>query len=76
MIALRSALDYLLEVPRGLAEPAVVCTDSRSALAALREGPAARRSLQEAEVCARVLAITAEGHSIFMQWLPSHCGIA
>ena len=51
------------------------CTDSRSALAALREGPAAQRSKQGAEVWRRLLAVSAEGRPVYLQWVPSHYGI-
>ena len=73
MTALRSALDHLLQAPRDLTDPVVICTESKSALAALHEGPRAQRTRQGAEVWTRLLTITDEG--IRMQWVPSHCGI-
>ena len=75
MTALRAALDHLLETPRDTTDPVVFCTDSQSALAALREGPAAQRSLQGAEVWSRLLAVAADDRPVIMQWVPSHCGL-
>ena len=75
MIAPRAGLDHLLEVSHYPKDPIVVCTDSRSALVALREGPAAQRSLQEGEIWSCLLAIAAEGRPIYTQWVPSHCRI-
>ena len=75
MTALRAALDHLLDNPEDTTDPVVICTDSRSALAALREGPAAQRSLQGAEAWHRLLAVSAGGRQVILQWIPSHCGI-
>ncbi|KAF0300621.1 hypothetical protein FJT64_003287 [Amphibalanus amphitrite] len=44
MVALQTALSFLLENPLHADDPVVICTDSQSALAALREGPAAQHS--------------------------------
>ena len=44
MLAPHSALSHLRENPAHVDDPIVVCTDSQSALASLREGPAAQSS--------------------------------
>ena len=68
--SLCAALNYLLEVPRDIDDQVVLCTDSRWALAGLRGGLAAPRSLQGTEVWTLLLAITAEDRSIYMQRVP------
>ncbi|KAF0300921.1 hypothetical protein FJT64_026689 [Amphibalanus amphitrite] len=52
-----------------------ICTDSQSALAALREGPSAQRTAKGAEIWSRLLEIAAPDRHVTLQWVPSHCGI-
>ena len=75
MTALREALDHLLAHPRDTGDPVVFCTDSQSAIAALREGPAAQRSAQGAEVWRLLLRLAAGDRPVLLQWVPAHCGI-
>ena len=75
MTALREALGHLLDHPRDTSDPVVFCTDSQSALAALREGPAAQRSAQGAEVWHRLLRLAAGDRPVTLQWVPAHCGV-
>ena len=54
----------------------VVCTDSQSALASLREDPSAQSAPLGAESIWRALrSLSAGGRQIHLQWIPSHCGI-
>ena len=75
MTALLTALDHLLANQRDADDPIIFCSDSRSALAALREGPAAQRTTQGASAWRRLLDLTAGGRQVRLQWVPSHCGI-
>ncbi|KAF0302217.1 putative RNA-directed DNA polymerase from transposon BS [Amphibalanus amphitrite] len=75
MVALRAALNHLLEHPAHTEDPVVICTDSQSALAALREGPAAQSSPLGSEIWDALRRLTTGGRRIHLQWVPSHCGL-
>ncbi|KAF0306028.1 DLST component of 2-OG dehydrogenase complex, mitochondrial [Amphibalanus amphitrite] len=75
MVALQVTLDHILEHQRDAPEPVVICTDSLSAIAALREGPSAQRSARGAAIWKQLLELTAGDRTVTLQWVPSHCGI-
>ena len=76
LVALRSACQYLLEHPTHLEDPVIFCTDSQSALAALREGPASQTSPLEIEIWEALVRLQrAHTQQIYLQWVPSHCDI-
>ncbi|XP_043212634.1 uncharacterized protein LOC122376759 [Amphibalanus amphitrite] len=75
MVALRTALSFLLENPLHADDPVVICTDSQSALAALREGPAAQHSPLGGAIWRALRGLTAGGRQVHLQWVPSHCGL-
>ncbi|KAF0298223.1 Dedicator of cytokinesis protein 7 [Amphibalanus amphitrite] len=75
MVALQVTLDHILEHQRDAPEPVIICTDSLSALAALREGPSAQRSARGAAIWKQLLELTAGDRTVTLQWVPSHCGI-
>ncbi|KAF0311097.1 putative RNA-directed DNA polymerase from transposon BS [Amphibalanus amphitrite] len=75
MVALRTALSFLLENPLHADDPVVICTDSQSALAALREGPAAQYSPLGGAIWRALRGLTAGGRQVHLQWVPSHCGL-
>ena len=79
MMALAMALEHLAAHlaahPRDDELPVIICVDSQSALAALREEPLAQRTSQGAEVWNRLLQIAATDRLASLQWVPSHCEI-
>ena len=75
MVALQMTLDHILDQHRDTAEPVIICTDSMSAVAALREGPSAQRTARGAAVWRQLTELTTGGRHITLQWVPSHCGI-
>ena len=75
MLALAMALEHLKAHHRDDELPIIICTDSQSGLAVLREGPSAQRTEQGAEVWNRLLKIAAPDRPVSLQWVPSHCGI-
>ena len=75
LVALLSALQHLQDNPQHTQLPIVCCTDSQSALAALREGPQAQRSPLGASVWAALAKLASPTRRVFLQWVPSHCGI-
>ena len=75
MTALLSALNHLLDHAAHTELPVVVCTDSQSALAALREGPAAQRTPLAASVWTALATLASPARRVHLQWVPSHCGI-
>ncbi|KAF0291989.1 Vacuolar protein-sorting-associated protein 25 [Amphibalanus amphitrite] len=76
MVALAMALSWLLghpeEDPGG---PVMLCTDSQSALSALRAGPAAQQSRLGATIWQALLMLAERGRRAQLQWVPSHCGL-
>lgn len=74
MTALQTALNFLSAHPGLEDDPIVICTDSRSALAALRAGPSAQTTHIGVAIW-RMLTALAGSHEILLQWIPSHCGI-
>ncbi|XP_043215485.1 uncharacterized protein LOC122378438 [Amphibalanus amphitrite] len=74
-VTLQAALSFLLGNPLHADEPVVICTDSQSALAALREGPAAQHSPLGGAIWRALRGLTAGGRQIHLQWVPSHCGL-
>ena len=75
MLALHSALSHLQENPAHVEDPIVVCTDSQSALASLREGPVAQSSLLGIGIWRTLKGLSESGRQIVLQWVPSHCGL-
>ncbi|XP_043199156.1 uncharacterized protein LOC122368902 [Amphibalanus amphitrite] len=75
MVALQTALSFLLENPLHADDPVVICTDSQSALAALREGPAAQHSPLGGAIWRALRGLTAGDRQVHLQWVPSHCGL-
>ncbi|KAF0312570.1 putative RNA-directed DNA polymerase from transposon BS [Amphibalanus amphitrite] len=75
MLAIAMTLEHLATHPRDGTLPIIICTDSQSALAALREGPSAQRTVQGAEIWSRLLEIATPDRHVTLQWVPSHCGI-
>ena len=76
LVALREALRFLLEQPASPhTEPVVSCTDSQSALASLRGGPSTQTSLIGGDIWAALRQLAAQGRSVYLQWVPSHCGL-
>ena len=75
MTALQAALRYLLENPAHEEDPVVVCTDSQSALATLRGGPAAQSAPLGVSIWRALRDLTADGRQIHLQWVPAHCGL-
>ena len=75
MVALQSALAYMMDNPAHDEYPIVVCTDSQFALAALRGGPAAQSSPLGIAIWRALKELSAGGRQIHLQWVPSHCGL-
>ena len=75
MVALQVTLDHILEYQRDAPEPVILCTDSLSAVAALREGPSAQRSARGATIWRQLLELATGDRTVTLQWVPSHCEI-
>ena len=75
MLALLSALSHLRENPAHVEDPIVVCTDSHSALASLREGPATQSSPLGIGIWRTLKGLSEGGRQIVLQWVPTHCGL-
>ena len=75
MVALREALKFLLDRQTLPPELIVICTDSQSALAALRGGPSTQTTLIGGEIWAALQQLSARGRRTYLQWVPSHCGL-
>ena len=75
MLALHSALSHLRENPAHTEDPIVVCTDSQSALASLREGPSAQSSPLGIDIWRTLRGLSEGGRQIVLQWVPSHCSL-
>ena len=74
LTALRAALRATAELP--ITEQQItICTDSQAALRLLESGPAAQTTTLGAEVWSSLLALREAGHSVHLQWVPSHCGL-
>ena len=77
MIALRAAITHLQDYPAHTEDPIVICTDSQSALATLRSGPAAQTTPLGAAIWEGLIALSRGGdRPIHLQWVPSHCELA
>jgi len=76
LVALQAALSHLVEHPTHVEDPIVLCTDSMSALAALREGPAAQTSPMGVSVWRSLATLARADRRIHLQWVPSHCDLA
>ncbi|XP_043212000.1 uncharacterized protein LOC122376264 [Amphibalanus amphitrite] len=74
MVALQKTLEHIIENESGT-DPVIICTDSMSAVAALREGPSAQRSARGATVWQLLREASAGDRPVTLQWVPSHCGI-
>ena len=73
MVALKTALDHLVEHPSHPDLPIVICTDSQSALAALRGGAPAQSSPLGRDIWGSLLLLASGGRRVHLQWVPSHC---
>lgn len=73
MVALQAALALLAEHPTHTEDPIVVCTDSQSALAVLRDGPSAQSTPLGCQIWEALSTLTAGGRPVHLQWVPSHC---
>ena len=78
LTALLSALQHLLDHPAHTQLPVVICTDSQSALAALREGPMGQKTPLSASraVWGALASLAGPARRVHLQWVPSHCGVA
>ena len=74
LCALRAALTAVMELPIER-QHIIVCTDSQASLRLLQSGPAVQTSSLGAEVWSALLALRGSGHSVHLQWVPSHCGL-
>ena len=70
-MALRSAA----ELPINKCQQIIICTDSKASLRLLESGPAAQTTTLGAEVWTALMALRGSGHSVHLQWVPSHCGL-
>ncbi|KAF0296481.1 Retrovirus-related Pol polyprotein from type-1 retrotransposable element R1 4 [Amphibalanus amphitrite] len=75
MVALRAALTHLRDHPHQPSAPITICSDSQSALATLREGPASQKTLLGAAIWTELAALAGPSRRIHLQWVPSHCGV-
>ena len=75
MVVLQSALAQLLESTSLDDDPIVVCTDSQSALASLRDGLAAQTTPMGISIWRSLSRLAEGGRLVHLQWVPSHCGI-
>ncbi|XP_043220268.1 uncharacterized protein LOC122380836 [Amphibalanus amphitrite] len=57
MVALRAALNHLCDHPHQPSAPITICSDSQSALATLREGPASQKTLLGAAIWTELAAL-------------------
>ena len=74
MAALQSALAQLLSSPALDEDPVIICTDSQSALASLRDGPAAQTAPLRISIWRLLSRLAKAGRQVHLQWVPSHCG--
>ncbi|KAF0303571.1 putative RNA-directed DNA polymerase from transposon BS [Amphibalanus amphitrite] len=75
MVALVTGLETLTQRDIDQDLPIVVCTDSLSAVATLRNGPAAQTSPLGVAAWRAMFALSDNGRKIHVQWVPSHCGV-
>ena len=75
MIALRKALQFLLDNPAHTEDHVVVCTDSQSALASLQGGPSVQTSQLGTDIWRALRELARDDRQIILQWVPSHCGL-
>ena len=76
MVALQAAIEYLLEHPTHIDDPIVICSDSQTALATLRGGPAAQTSPLGASIWEGMVALARGGaRPLHLQWVPAHCDL-
>ena len=74
---LRAALEEIASIEdRDVSQPAVLCADSRAALALLPNGPATKKkTLVAANTWSLLRPVAETGKPIYMQRVPSHCGL-
>ncbi|KAF0293468.1 hypothetical protein FJT64_008727 [Amphibalanus amphitrite] len=72
MVALGAALNHLRDNPHHSSAPITICSDSQSALATLREGPASQKTLLGAAIWTELAALAGPSRRIHLQWVPSH----
>ena len=75
LVALNTALVRLAEQPTHIEDPVVLCTDSQAALRRLRRGPSVQTSPLAVDIWNRLLELTSNGRHLYLQWIPSHCGV-
>ena len=76
LMALRAALQHLLQHPAHEEDPVIFCTDSQAALAVLRQGPTEQREQLGVDVWEALTRLSAAGgRRLHLQWVPSHCGL-
>ena len=76
LMALRAALQHLLQHPAHEEDPVIFCTDSQAALAVLRQGPTEQREQLGVDVWEALTRLSAGGGCrLHLQWVPSHCGL-
>ncbi|KAF0295731.1 Ribonuclease H [Amphibalanus amphitrite] len=75
MLALVTGLETLTSRTKDSDLPLIICSDSMSALATLRNGPAAQTSPLGTAAWRALLQLAKDGREIRAQWVPSHCGI-
>ena len=75
LTALLSALQHLLDHPAHTQLPVIICTDSQSALAALREDPMGQKTPLGASVWGALAPLAGPARRVHLQWVPSHCGV-
>ena len=76
LMALRAALQHLLQHPAHEEDPVIFCTDSQATLAVLRQGPTEQREQLGVEVWEALTRLSAGGgRRLHLQWVPSHCGL-
>ena len=75
MVALQSALAQLTTSPALDDDPVIICTDSQSALASLRDGPTVQTTPLGISIWRSLSRLAEGGRQVHLQWVPSHCGI-
>ena len=75
LVAIRVALEKILQLGEVEEKPVVMCTDSQAAIATLASGAGAQNTALGADVWRLLLAATEKGRDLYVQWVPAHCGL-
>ena len=75
MVALHSSLTRLVASTALDDDQAIICTDSQSALASLRDGPAAQTAPLGISIWRLLSRLAESGRQVHLQWVPSHCSL-